>query len=218
MNILVEHLTDNLVVHNHLIGGGTVGDSECRSRNLGIYLTPCTRHDTGLISDLLTRHSGIEIRHLGVRNKIGDGGHLDVDELHVILVLISIGVELDRLEPLIQHLALLRHIATVVHTRQLQGVGTVAAESLDVGLTVFLRVHHPVLLLGAFSCSYAVEERCAGLLVNRIARVYHMSVHRGAELQLATQLGMVDDMGAVGLEHILNDAHGLRVVALINGL
>ena len=218
MNILVEHLADNLVIHNNLIGGGTVSDSERRSRNLGIYLTPCARHDTGLISDLLTCHQGVEGSHLRVRNKIGDGGYLDVDKLHVILVLIGIGVELDRLEPLVQHLVLLRHVTTLMHTRQLQSVGTIAAESLDVGLTVFLCVHHPVLLLGAFGGSDAVEERCAGLLVNRVARVYHMSVHRGAELQLATQLGMVDNMGAIGLEHILNDAHGLRVVALINSL
>ena len=45
-----------------------------------------------------------------------------------------------------------------------------------------------------------------------------MAVHGGAELQLATQLGMIDDVGAVGLQHILKYADGLGVIILVDGL
>ena len=44
-----------------------------------------------------------------------------------------------------------------------------------------------------------------------------MAVHRGAELDLAAQLGMIDDMCAVGLEHILNDALRLGKIVFIDG-
>ena len=41
-----------------------------------------------------------------------------------------------------------------------------------------------------------------------------MAVHRGVELQFAAQLGMIDDMRTIGLQHVLNDAHGLGVILL----
>ena len=45
-----------------------------------------------------------------------------------------------------------------------------------------------------------------------------MAFHRGAELQLAAQAGVIDNMGAVGLQHVLNDADGLGIVVLLDGL
>ena len=45
-----------------------------------------------------------------------------------------------------------------------------------------------------------------------------MTIYRGTEFQLATQLGMIDDVGAVGLQHVLNNADGLGIVVLRDGL
>ena len=45
-----------------------------------------------------------------IHNQVGDRCHLDIYQLHIILVLISTGGELDRLEPLIHNLALQRHV------------------------------------------------------------------------------------------------------------
>ena len=153
-----------------------------------------------------------------VQDEVGDGCHLDVDEFHVVAVLRGFRVELDRLEPLVQHLALQLHVVAVVKAHQPRGQRTVATQCLDVGLAVLLGVSHPFRRLVALLGSYAIEERYAGLLVDGVAGVYHVAVHRRAELQLAAQLGMIDDMRAVGLQHVLDDTDGLGIVVLVDGL
>ena len=45
-----------------------------------------------------------------------------------------------------------------------------------------------------------------------------MAVHGGAELQFAAQLGVIDDMCAVGLHHILQDANSLGIIVVFDGL
>ena len=42
-----------------------------------------------------------------------------------------------------------------------------------------------------------------------------MAVHGGRELQLATQLGMIDDMRTIGLQHVLQDTTGFRQVIIL---
>ena len=81
-----------------------------------------------------------------------------------------------------------------------------------VGFTVFLCIDHPVFCIRTLFGTDAIEERDASLFVHRITGVDDMAVHRGVELQFAAQLGMIDDMRTVGLQHVLNDAHGLGVI------
>ena len=83
------------------------------------------------------------------------------------------------------------------------------------GLTVFRRVNYPVVFLGALLSSDAMEERYARLLIQRIATIDHMAVHGGRELQLATQLGMIDDMRTIGLQHVLQNTYGFRLVVIL---
>ena len=152
-----------------------------------------------------------------VQYQVGNGCNLNLYQLYIIVVLVATGGELERFEPFVDNLVLVGHVVTVVHARQLGGEGTVASACLDMGLTLFRRVDHPVFLLLTLGTADAIEERGTGLFVDSVAGVYHMAVHRGAELQLTAQVGMIDDMGAVGLHHILKDAHGLsQIIVLID--
>ena len=169
LDILVDNLADNLVVDFYLRGGRRVGESEGRGRYLGIYLLPDAGHDVGLVDDVLADHQVVHIGHLRIDDQVGDGGYLDVDELHVVVVLVAARGELERLEPLVNHLALQGHVTAVVHSCQLQGEGTIATESLNVGLAVCLRFGHPVLCLRTVFASDAIEEGSTGLLVDRFA-------------------------------------------------
>ena len=121
-----------------------------------------------------------------IENQVSDWRHLDVDQFYIITVLGSIGVEFERLEPFIHYLALQPIVVAIMQGRQLQCQGTIAAQCLDVGGTVGLGVGHPIRCLRTLRGSDTIEERDTGLLISRGARVHHMSVHRGAELQLAT--------------------------------
>ena len=108
--MLIEYLTDYLMVHNNLIADGLGSEFELRDRYLGIDLLPDAWHDIGLIIDMLANHRVVELGNLTIHNQVGDRSHLDINQLHIIFVLISTGGELDRLEPLIHNLALQRHV------------------------------------------------------------------------------------------------------------
>ncbi len=86
------------------------------------------------------------------------------------------------------------------------------------GFALCRGLYRPVLCLRTVFLSDAIEEGGSCLFIDRGAGVNHMAVHRCTELYLATQLGMIDDMGAVGLEHILNDTHGLGIILLLERL
>ena len=72
-----------------------------------------------------------------VQNEVGDGSHLDFYQFYVAAFLVARG-ELERLEPVIYHLALQCIVIAFVQSRQLQCEGAVATECLDVRLTVGL--------------------------------------------------------------------------------
>ena len=206
------------MVNDDFVGDGMVGDSEVGNRYLGIDLVPATWHDIGLVLDMLANQRAVEVGYTFIDNQVGDRRHLDFNELDIIAILWYTGVELERLEPLVQHLALQLIIVAFMQTCQFQGEGTVATERLDMGFAVFLRIDDPIFFLRTLFDTDGAEERYSGLFIDRVARINHTPIHRGAKLQLATQLGMIDDMGTIGLEHVLDDAYSLGVVSVFKGL
>ena len=157
------------MVGNDLLGDKLLDEVQCRGRYLGIHLVANAGHDSGLVGHVLAHQGVVEVGYAFIDNQVGNGCHLDIYQLHVAAVLRQGGVELERLEPFVYHRALLCHVAAVVLASQLQGEGAVAAKGLDVGLAVFLRVDHPVLLLRASLASYGIEERGSRLFVDRVA-------------------------------------------------
>ena len=173
------------MVDDGLLGDGTVIELERGSRYLGKNPVPGTRQDIGLVVDMLANQCVVEVGNATINNQVGNGGHLDINQFDIVAVLLSRGVELDRLVPVVDNLVLVCHVVAVVHGGQFHGKGTVAAEGLDVGLALFRRVDDPVLSLRPLLVSDAVEEGCSSLFVNRSAGVDDMAVHRSTELELA---------------------------------
>ena len=180
VNIFIMYLTNHLMVRHQLIGDGTVGKFEQGNRNFRINSIPDTGHDIGLMDHVLTNHRIVDGCNLRIHDKIGDRCHLDIYQFHIAAVLIGCGVELERLEPRIHSFALFRHVIAFMQPDKLCSEGTVAAEHLYVGLTVFLRVHHPVFFLRTSFLANAIGERDTSLLIDAIARVNHMTLHSGA--------------------------------------
>ena len=119
MNIFVQHFANNLLVNNNLVGHCTVNQPKRGNGYPSINLIPGTRHDIGLVIDMLAHQVIVEVGHTFFCDEVGNGSHLDVNQFYIILLPVSTRGELERLEPLIHHLALQRHIIAVMQTRQL---------------------------------------------------------------------------------------------------